>query len=187
MQEFAEDYERALDKGDIDPLILIPLAVLDFLCIHPFTDGNGRVARLITLLMLYHFDYQVGRYISLERIFEETKEDYYRTLESSSKGWHKSQHDVLPWMTYFWVILLKAYHEFEERVGKIKPGKGSKSDQVRQAVLRQTKPFAISDIEKECPWITRDWIRIVLRGMKAENLIKLKGRGRGAKWVLANK
>ncbi|MDZ4676372.1 MAG: Fic family protein [Oligoflexia bacterium] len=184
MQELEENYLKALDEGKSDPLIVIPLAILDFLCIHPFSDGNGRVARLITLISLYHFDYQVGRYISLERIFEETKEDYYRTLEESSKGWHASKHDVGPWINYFWVVLLRAYREFEERVGKIKPGKGSKSDQVRQAVLRQKGSFAISEIENECPWITRDWIRLVLREMKAEKLIQLQGKGRGAKWRL---
>jgi Fic family protein len=184
MQELEEDYEKLVDQGQLDPLITIPLVILDFLCIHPFSDGNGRVARLITLLLMYRYDYQVGRYISLERIFEETKEDYYRTLEESSKGWHANKHDVAPWMNYFWIVLLRAYREFEERVGKIKPGKGSKSDQVRKAVLRQPRPFAISDIEKECPWITRDWIRLVLREMKEEKLIQLQGKGRGAKWIV---
>jgi Fic family protein len=185
MRELEEDYQKQLDLGHADSLILVPAVVLDFLCVHPFSDGNGRVARLITLLLLYHFDYQVGRYISLERIFEDTKEDYYRTLELSSKKWHTSHHDIAPWMNYFWIVLLKAYREFEERVGKIKPGKGSKSDQVRKAVLRQTGIFSISDIEKECPWITRDWIRLVLREMKVEKLIVLQGKGRGAKWRLS--
>lgn len=185
MQELEDDYKKVMDQGQVDPLIVIPMVVLDFLCIHPFSDGNGRVARLITLILLYHFDYQVGRYISLERIFEETKEDYYRTLETSSKGWHEGKHDIAPWMNYFWIVLLKAYREFEERVGTIKIGKGSKSDQVRKAVLRQTAAFAISDIEKECPWISRDMIRLVLRKMKAEDVIKPQGKGRGAKWKLA--
>lgn len=89
MQELEDDYKKVMDLGQVDPLIVIPMVVLDFLCIHPFSDGNGRVARLITLILLYHFDYQVGRYISLERILEETKEDYYRTLEASSKHWHE--------------------------------------------------------------------------------------------------
>ncbi len=182
MQNLEDDYKKVMDMGQADPLIVIPMVVLDFLCIHPFSDGNGRVARLLTLILLYHFDYQVGRYISLERIFEDTKEDYYRTLEASSKGWHEGKHDIAPWMNYFWIVLLKAYREFEERVGTIKIGKGSKSDQVRKAVLRQTVAFAISDIEKECPWISRDMIRLVLRKMKSEGMIKLQGKGRGANW-----
>ncbi|MBC77191.1 MAG: cell filamentation protein Fic [Halobacteriovoraceae bacterium] len=187
MQELEENYRSIIDKNMIDPLVVIPLAVLDFLCIHPFSDGNGRVARLLTLLLLYHFDYQVGRYISLERIFEQSKEDYYRTLEESSQGWHENKHDPLPWLNYFWVALLKAYKEFEERVGTINPGKGSKSNQVRQFVMKQLGAFSISDIEKEFPWISRDMIRIVLREMRDENTIQTKGKGRGAKWVLINK
>lgn len=184
MQELEDDYKKALDLGQIDPLILIPIIILDFLCVHPFSDGNGRVARLLTLILLYHFDYEVGRYISLERIFEETKEDYYRTLEASSKGWHQEKHDTAPWMNYFWIVLLKAYREFEMRVGTIKPGKGSKSDQIRKTVLRQVSAFAISDIEKECPWISRDMIRLVLRELKVEGAIRPQGKGRGAKWIV---
>jgi Fic family protein len=78
-----------------DPLIVVPLAILDFLCIHPFTDGNGRVGRLLTLMLLYHFDYDVGRYISIERVYEATKESYYETLEASSQGWHEARHDPM--------------------------------------------------------------------------------------------
>ncbi len=150
MNELEEDYKEVLSQGKIDPFILIPITILDFLCIHPFSDGNGRGARLLTLLSLYHFDYQVGRYISLERIFEETKDDYYRTLEESSKNCHQGQHEIKPWINYFWISLLRAYREFEERVGTIKPGRGSKTDQVRKTVERQIVSFAISDIEKEC-------------------------------------
>jgi Fic family protein len=84
-----------------DPLLLIPFYVLDFLCIHPFLDGNGRLARLIALLLLYHHGYEVGRYVSLERIIEHSKQSYYDTLYSSSQQWHKSRHDLLPWTEYF--------------------------------------------------------------------------------------
>jgi Fic family protein len=176
--------ESQVGLQSLEPLLGIASYVLDFLCIHPFSDGNGSVARLLTLLTLYHFDYQVGRYISLERIFEETKDDYYRTLQESSKKWHQGEQDIKPWMNYFWISLLRAYREFEERVGTIKPGRGSKTDQVRKAVERQIVPFAISDIEKECPWISRDMIRLVLREMKAEGLIKSTGKGRSAKWKI---
>ena len=94
--------------------MLVPLVILDFLCIHPFPDGNGRMARLLTLQLLYHFDYAVGRFISLERIFEESKESYYETLEASSQGWHEAAHNVAPWLDYFWGALLRAYKEFED-------------------------------------------------------------------------
>jgi len=183
MDTLAKTYNEAINQHNKEPLVVIPLTILDFLCIHPFTDGNGRVARLLTLLLLYHFDYQVGRYISLERIFEESKETYYETLEKSSIGWHQGKHDSFPWMNYFWGVLIRAYQEFEERVGKIRTGKGSKTEQIRMAVNRRIGPFAISDIESDCPGISRDMIRIVLRQLRDEKAIILQGKGRGAKWI----
>ena len=104
-------------------------------------------------------------------------------MEASSQGWHEGKHDLLPWLTYFWGVLIKAYREFEERVGQIKTGRGSKTDQIRQAVERKLGPFSISDIEGDCPGISRDMVRLVLRTMKAEGLIAPTGKGRGAKWV----
>ena len=182
VEDLAQGYKAAIHE--YEPLVVIPLAVLDFLCIHPFDDGNGRVARLLTLMLLYHFDYQVGRYISLERIFEESKETYYETLERSSQGWHQGKHNAMPWLAYFWGALLRAYHEFEERVGTIRTSRGSKTDQVRKAVERKIVPFSISDIERDCPAISRDMIRLVLRQMKAEGSITPQGKGRGAKWIM---
>jgi Fic family protein len=183
MADLVEMYRAANDRHLADPLVLIPLSVLDFLCIHPFPDGNGRVARLVTLLLLYQCDYAVGRYISLERIFEESKESYYETLEASSQGWHEGQHDVRPWLDYFWGALLRAYREFEERVGTIERGRGAKGDRVRAEVNKRMMPFSISEIEQACPGISRDTVRMVLRAMKAEGLIASTGKGRGAKWV----
>lgn len=175
-------YKTALDQHLADPLVLVPLVVLDFLCIHPFPDGNGRMARLLTLQLLYHFDYAVGRFISLERIFEESKESYYETLEASSQGWHEGQHNIAPWLDYFWGALLRAYKEFEERVGTIERGRGAKGDRVRAEILKRQLPFSITDIEEACPGISRDTVRMVLRAMKAEGLIAPNGKGRGAKW-----
>jgi Fic family protein len=182
MQRLAEGYRLAL-ADNREPLILVPLAVLDFLCIHPFGDGNGRVARLLTLQLLYHFDYEVGRYISLERIIEESKETYYEALEASSQGWSAGRHDVFPWMRYLWGVLLRAYREFEERVGTIRTGRGSKTDRVVEAVARRIGPFSISDIEADCPGVTRDWIRVVLRRLRDAGTIVPRGKGRGARWV----
>ena len=112
-----------------DPLLLIPFYVLDFLCIHPFLDGNGRLARLAALLLLYQHGYEVGRYVSLERIIEQTKQSYYDTLYTSSQGWHKSRHDVLPWTEYFLSTLLAAYDEFENRFGKVSKGRAARPTQ----------------------------------------------------------
>ena len=175
-------YEDAVDNLNIEPLVVIPLAILDFLCIHPFADGNGRTARLLTLLLLYHYNYQVGRYISLERFFEQSKTSYYETLEASSQGWHEGEHDPYPWMTYFWGVLLAAYKEFEARVGEVRGDHGSKTDMIRAAVARKLAPFAISDIERELPTVSRDMVRVVLRQLRDEGVIEAVGRGRGAKW-----
>lgn len=159
MQDLTARYSLALDKQLADPLVLVPLAMLDLLCIHPFSDGNGRMSRLLTLLLLYHFDYAVGRYISLERIFEETKEGYYETLEASSQGWHQGQQDVKPWLDYFWGVLLRAYREFEERVGSLTYSRGNKGERVRTEVLGRILPFSISEIEDACPGVSRDMVR----------------------------
>lgn len=183
MADLMARYRLALDQHMADPLVLVPLTILDFLCIHPFPDGNGRMARLLTLQLLYHFDYAVGRFISLERIFEETKESYYETLEASSQGWHEGEHNIAPWLDYFWGALLRAYKEFEERVGTIERGRGTKGDRVRAEILKRQLPFSITDIEEACPGISRDTVRLVLRAMKAEGLIAPTGKGRSAKWA----
>ena len=182
VEGLTEQYSRARDLAR-EPLLLVPLAILDFLCIHPFTDGNGRMARLLTLLLLYHHDYQVGRYISIERIIEESKETYYESLEASSQGWHDGRHDAFPWMRYFWGVLLRAYREFEERVGTLRTGRGAKTDLVEEAVKRRIGAFAISDIEADCPGVTRDWVRMILRRLRDEGRIVRRGKGRGSKWV----
>jgi len=183
METFVRNYEHATGEREIEPLIVIPLAILDFLCIHPFRDGNGRMSRLLTLLLLYHFDYHVGRYISLERIVEESKETYYEALRKSSERWHEGEHDAGPWIDYFWGVLLRAYREFEDRVGEIRSKRISKTEQIRMAVDRRVGPFAISDIERELSHISRDMIKLVLRDLKDEGAIALQGRGRGARWV----
>jgi Fic family protein len=183
MNDLVERYRSALDRHLADPLVLVPLVVLDFLCIHPFPDGNGRMARLLTLQLLYHFDYVVGRFISLERIFEESKESYYATLETSSQGWHDAAHDIAPWLGYFWGALLRAYKEFEERVGNITHGRGAKGGRVRAEILKRNAPFSISEIEANCPGVSRDMVRLVLRMMKTEGLIAPTGKGRAAKWT----
>ena len=183
MADMMARYRTALDQHLADPLVLVPLVVLDFLCIHPFPDGNGRIARLLTLQLLYHFGYAVGRFISLERIFEESKESYYETLEASSQGWHKGEHNIAPWLDYFWGALLRAYKEFEERVGTIERGRGAKGDRVRAEILKRQLPFSITDIEEACPGISRDTVRMVLRAMKVEGLIAPMGKGRSAKWT----
>lgn len=182
MDDLIVGYERAIAE-DNDPMVLVPLVVLDFVCIHPFRDGNGRVARLLTLLLLYHAGYEVGQYISLERLCEKYRESYYDALEASSRGWQQDEHDVLPWLNYFWGILIHAYEEFEARVGQVDGVRSSKSERVRDAVGRKVSPFQIVDLERDCPGVSRETIRLVLREMKAEGLVRAQGRGRGARWI----
>ena len=155
---------------------------MDYLCIHPFADGNGRTARLWTLLLLYHAGYTVGKYISLERIIEQSKETYYESLERSSKGWHEENHDAGPWLHYFYGTIIAAYKEFELRAGIYREN-SSKTDQIKTFVNRAVLPFSIVDIEQACPGISRDMIRLILRELRDLGTIYVTGKGRGAKWV----
>ena len=117
MDELCLSYRHALDQERVPPLLAAAALVFDFLCIHPFRDGNGRVSRLLTLLALEQLGYEVGRYVSLERLIEESREDYYDVLQRSSQGWHEGRHDLLPWLSYFLATLRRACFELEERVG----------------------------------------------------------------------
>lgn len=182
MKQLITLYNAHLEEGKYDPLILIPLFVFDFLCVHPFSDGNGRISRLLMLMLLYQSGYKVGKYISIERIIEDSKKSYYDSLALSSKAWHEGKHDILPWLNYFYGTLLAAYKEFESRVGVFK-GKGSKTEQIKAQIARFIQPFAISDLEKACPNVTRDMIRRVLRQLRKEGKIKYTGIGRNAKWI----
>lgn len=175
-------YRHALDQDRIPPLVAIGALVLDFLCIHPFRDGNGRVSRLLTLLALYQQGYQVGRYISLERLVEEAKEDYYRVLQQSSKRWHEGKHDFLPWLNHFLAIVLRACREFEERAGAIKAPRGAKTTLVQAAIESQIGSFSIGDIQQGSPGVGTDLIRQILARLKKEKKIRPLGTGRSAKW-----
>ena len=182
MELLIKEYRNCTDQLNLEPLLVIPAFIFDFLCIHPFRDGNGRTARLLTLQLLYHFGYEVGRYISLERIFEQSRESYYETLQESSTNWHEGNHNIMPWINYFWGTLLRAYKEFESRVGTLVTGKGSKSDLIRSTIAGIEHSFSISDLERACPAVSRDTIRLVLRSLRDEGVIESIGKGRGAKW-----
>lgn len=174
-------YRHAIDHDHIPPLVAIAAFVLDFLCIHPFRDGNGRVSRLLTLLALYQQGYEVGRYISLERLIEEAKEDYYEALQRSSRGWHEEKHDLLPWLNHFFVITRRAYREFEQRAGQVKAPRGAKTALVVAAIDTQTGPFRVSDIQQACPGVSLDMIRQVLKQLRGSK-VECIGRGQHAQW-----
>ena len=182
MEQLCLAYRDSLDHGALPDVLNVASFVFDFLCIHPFRDGNGRVSRLATLLLLYQTGYLVGRYISIERIIEETKEDYYKVLEKASQGWHEGKHDIIPWWDYFLSTLRQAYRELGERVEK-GTFLGSKSQLIEQAILGQTSSFSLTDIQSLYPSVSTQLIKKVLSKFKSEKKLKLVGRGRGAKWI----
>lgn len=165
------------------PLLLVASYALDFLCIHPFLDGNGRMARLLTLLLLYREGYEVGRFISLERTVERQREGYYDALFQSSQGWHDGRHDPLPWWEYFLgVMLLDAYRELESRVGQITRARGARSELVERTIERLPRRFRIADVLRACPGVSRPTVQRVMRRMRDEGRIELVSRGRAAAW-----
>lgn len=179
-------YRHALDQDNIPPLIAITALVLDFLCIHPFRDGNGRVSRLLTLLALYQHGYEVGRYISLERLVEQSKEDYYEVLNRSSQRWHEGKHELTPWMNLLLAVIRRGYAEFEQRAGQVKAPRGAKTDFVQAAIEAQSGPFRVSDIQRACPGVSLDMIRQVLKNLR-DSKVECLGRGQSAQWrKLAN-
>lgn len=183
MDRLCQEFSRAWEVKVVDELILLAVFVLDFLCIHPFADGNGRMARLLTLLILYHGHFEVGRFISLERLIEETKQSYYDALYRSSQGWHERKNDLLPWLEYFLGVILAAYKEYERRVNVTESTPGHKSTLVRDTILGIHQPFTLQDIQNACPGIGLPTIRKVLNAMKDEGLIKCMELGRNARWI----
>jgi Fic family protein len=179
--EMIELWERGLREKWVHPVVLLTALNLDFLCIHPFRDGNGRASRLLLLQSLYHCGFEVGRYISLERLIEENKERYYETLEQSSTRWHDGKHDPWPYLNYLLYILTQAYKEFERRVGEVKSPRGEKTALVEAAIARQTGAFSISDLQSACPGVSVDLIRQILKRLKGTQVVCL-GRGHTAKW-----
>lgn len=164
------------------PLIYLGVLNLDFLCIHPFKDGNGRVSRLLLLLNCYHVGIEVGRYISIERLIEVHKERYYETLEESSFRWHEGKHNPWSYINFILFILNSAYKEFKERVGEIKEPRGTKTEIVYSAIKQQKVPFTVADIQKRCPGVSIDMIRHILKQLQANRKVKCLGRGKYAQW-----
>lgn len=187
IRELIRRWEQCLEERWVQPLIALAAFNLDFLCIHPFRDGNGRVSRLLLLLQCYHLGYEVGRYISLERLIEQNKERYYETLEQSSQGWHEGKHDPWPYTNFILYTLKTAYREFEERAGEIASPKGAKTELLITAIGRQLGPFRISDVQKECPGVSLDLIRSVLKRLRSSGKVKCLGKGQNAQWEKSSK
>ena len=182
MDALHERFERAWQEQQVEPTLLIGAYVLDFLCIHPFLDGNGRMARLLSLLLLYKAGFGVGRFISLEQIVERTRASYYDTLAASSAGWHEGEHTLVPWWEYFSGVLLAAYRDFESRVGDMEAPRGSKGSMVSRAIERMPNRFRYADVAAECPGVSRPTIRRALVAMRDAGAIRCLGTGRSAEW-----
>jgi len=182
MKELVSFYGELAKTKVVHPLLTIAACNLDFLCIHPFRDGNGRVSRLLLLLQLYHAGYEVGRYISLERLIEEHKERYYETLEISSQRWHKGKHDPWVYINFLLYILKQAYGEFIERVQKIETPRGAKTELVIEQIQKMDGEFTLSQLESKCSGVSRDMVRKVLKDLQKLEKVVSKGRGVGARW-----
>ena len=182
MRTLHAQLQRRWREDEVDKLLLIPAYVLDFLCIHPFTDGNGRMARLLTLLLLYQAGYEVGRFVSLEKIVENSKEGYYDTLHQCSQGWHKGRHSLGPWTEYLLGTLIATYREFESRVGLLTAGRGAKTELVLEAIGRFHGDFSVGELQEQCPNVGIDLIRRILREQRQLNKLECLGRGPAARW-----
>ena len=182
MDDLMRMYNDCLKERWIHPLVALAGFNLDFLCIHPFRDGNGRVSRLLLLLQGYRLGYEVGRYISLERLIEENKERYYETLELSSQDWHKGRHNPWPFVNYLLFIMKRAYREFEDRIGQTAAPRGTKRELVIAAIARRAGEFRVADLEWDCPGVSVDMVRRVLKGLQADGKVRCLSRGRDAAW-----
>jgi Fic family protein len=185
MRRLSSEYMTAIEDKAAPPLLVIATTVFDFLCIHPFRDGNGRVSRLLTTLLLQQHGFVVARYVSLERLIEETKDRYYDVLAQCSAKWHQGQNEIIPWWDYLLTIIRRAYLEFERRIEITQAP--AKTDIVRDAVMKQTNPFTLADIAAQCPSVSSQMIKKVLADLKQEGLVHLTGRGRGARWTVASR
>jgi len=174
-------YRDLADSDQAPRLLVIATFVFDFLCIHPFRDGNGRVSRLLTTLLLHQREYTVCRYISLERLVEQEKESYYSVLEQCSKGWHKGGNEIIPWWNFFLSALRWSYSELAQKFESIAVP-GSKGDLVLETIRRQEGPFTLGEIRAQCPGVSVQLIKKKLSELKAEGVLHVKGRGRGATW-----
>lgn len=171
-------FQDALNNTEMDPLILIPMFILDFLCIHPFNDGNGRMSRLLTLLLLYRSGYIVGKYISIEKLIADSKDTYYEALQESSIGWHEGQSDYLPFVRYMLGVVIAAYRDFTSRV-EVLIAKGlSKPGRVKEIIRNTTGRITKSQIMRQCPDISQKTVERALKELLDNNEIIKIGGGR---------
>lgn len=186
MEQLVLAYGEARDDMGVNNLLLIPCFILDFLCIHPFIDGNGRMSRLLTLLLLYQEGYDVGRYVSVEARMSATRDRYYEALSASSKGWHENGSDYIPFITYMLGVLMMCYREFDSRFRAIEGSRMGKMDRVREMVLNSVLPVSKSDLSSMMPDVSVTTIEAVLGEMVREGVVRKVGGNRNARYIRAS-
>lgn len=177
LDKICEEYNRVVGNAEVEPLIAICVFIHDFLCIHPFNDGNGRMSRLLTTLLLYRNEYYVGKYISLEAKIAQNKDIYYESLRKSQTGWHEGKEDVLPFMKYIFGTILAAYRDFEDRYDIVKE-KLPAIEMVRKASMEKIGRFRKQDIRELCPSLSISAIEGALRKMVESGELKREGKGK---------
>ena len=183
LSNLCDEFRRAAGAGETDFLIAMPVFIHDFLCIHPFNDGNGRMSRLLTLLLLYRADYNVGKYISLEKLISGSKETYYETLQASSEGWHEGENDYAPFVAYLLGIIAAAYREFDSRTELLSQKGVSKPDRISALIKDHLGTITKTEIMEQLPDISQATVqRTLAELLKAEKIIKLGG-GRYTKYT----
>ena len=183
MDRLCQTFREARDSGVYDELLLIPLFILDFLCIHPFTDGNGRMSRLLSLLLLYQAGYIVGKYVSMEMVIEKSKETYYEALRTSSLGWLEGENDPVPFIRYFLGMVLKCYRTFEERVEDVLYASIPKPERIRNMIERTIGRFTKADLVEKCPDISETTVERTLKQFLDDGYIRKLGSGRGTAYA----
>ena len=183
VDKLCEAYYDVINKTNADPLLIIPMFILDFLCIHPFRDGNGRMSWLLTLLLLYQSEYMVGRYISIEKLIEKTKGSYYEALQDSSRLWHEEENDYAPYVTYLLGVIAAAYREFFERTKLIEEKTTAKPDRVAEAIKEQIGTITKSEIMQKVPGVSQTTIQRTLTELTKQGRIKKIGNGRYTKYT----
>lgn len=177
VNQLCTSYHRALREPNVDPLLLIPMFILDFLCIHPFRDGNGRMSRLLTLLLLYQSGYYVGKYISLEKLIERTKDSYYETLLASSAGWHEGLNDYTPFVKYLLGIVVASYREFFERTRLITSVKLSKPERIAEEIRNHIGTITKAELVEQVPDVSQTTVQRTLTRLTKEGKIIKLGAG----------
>ena len=183
IDELCAHFLEAWETNLIDKLILIPMFILDFLCIHPFNDGNGRMSRLLTLLLFYKAGYIVGKYVSMEMLIEKTKETYYEALQASSAGWHEGENSYEPFVKYYLGIMLKAYNEFENRVEHLKYHNLSKLDRIKAVIDNRVGKITKKEIMELCPDISKVTVERTLTDLVKSGYIAKVGAGPSTGYV----